>query len=310
VQVKVTDEIGQSTTSAATSITVGNPPSPTSNFTFSPAAPGRFDQVVFDASSSSTAQGQTIVDVAWNFGDGTAVVHCPGDPACVVGAPPTNRVSAHTFATNQTFTVNLVVTDTAGRTNSHNTSVTVALADPNVSITTSPSSPNPGAPVFFNSNNTTYYPGSGPGSFAWTFGDGFGSALANPSHPYAAVGTYTVGLSLTDNRGRIGTANATVTVVAVTPPASPIAAFTFSPPNPGVGAGTNTVTFDAGTTQRPSGAAITNYRWNFGDGSAVVNTASVTFPHTYLAGTFTVTLIVTDSNALTNSTTGTVTVVP
>jgi len=43
----------------------------------------------------------------------------------------------------------------------------------------------------------------------------------------------------------------------------------------------------------------------------VVNTASVTTAHLYAAaGTFTVTLIVTDTNGLTGSTTGTVTVVP
>ena len=158
----VRDEIGQTNTSAPQTVTVGSPPAPTANFTFSPASPGRNDQVVFDASSSTTAQGQTIVDVAWNFGDGTPVIHCPGGaPADCPG--PTNRISAHTFATAQTFVVNLVVTDSAGRTGSHNTSITVALAQPNVVITTSPGSPNPGTVVQFNSNGTTYFPGVGPG---------------------------------------------------------------------------------------------------------------------------------------------------
>ena len=218
VQLTVTDDLGQSVTSSAQTVTPGSPPSPTANFTFSPAAPGANDQVVFDASSSTTSQGQTIVDVAWNYGDGTPVIHCPGDPSCVVGNDPPNRISAHTFTIPQTFVVNLVVTDSAGRTGSHNATVPVVLALPAVVITTSPASPNPGTTVFFNSNGTTYYPGSGPASFRWTFGDGGTSALANPTHVYAAIGTYSVGLSVTDTKGRTGVGTATVTVVVVTPP--------------------------------------------------------------------------------------------
>jgi PKD repeat protein len=220
VQLTVTDEIGQSTTSSTQTVTPGGAPAPTANFTFSPASPGRFDQVVFDASSSTTAQGQTIVDVAWNFGDGTAVVHCPGDPACVVGAPPTNRVSQHTYTTNQTWTVNLVVTDSAGRSSvpSKAIQVTVALADPTVVATASPSSTKGPVVVFFNSDATTYFPdASGPASYSWSFGDGGTSVLANPSHPYPAnLGTtnviYNVTLSITDTKGRTGVGATTVTI--------------------------------------------------------------------------------------------------
>jgi PKD repeat protein len=312
VQLRITDEVGTVTTSGVQAIAAGTSTGPGANFTFSPASPGRNDQVVFDASSSTVPQGQTIVDVAWNFGDGTAVIHCTATGSVTADCPgPGNRISAHIFATAQTFIVNLVETDSAGRIGSKSTSISVALAQPNVAISTSPSAPIPGTTVQFNSNATTYFPGSGPASFAWTFGDGGVSALANPTHSYGAVGTYGVGLSVTDNKGRTGTGSATVTVVAVTPPASPIAAFTFSPPNPGVLAATNNVNFDAGTSQRPSGAAITNYRWNFGDGSAVLNTGVATTSHLYtVAGTYSVSLIVTDTNGLTGSITGSVTVAP
>ena len=218
LQLTVTDETGQTNT-AATPITIGNPPAPTANFTFSPAVPGRFDQVVFDASSSTTAQGQTIVDVAWNFGDGTAVIHCPGGaPADCPG--PTNRISAHTFMTPETFVVNLVVTDSAGRTNAVNHSVLVDPAQPNVTgnISASPSSTNPGILVSFNSGAVTYWPGSGPFSYFWTLGNGATSTLANPSTTYATVGTYTATLSVTDTKGRTGTGTVEVEVVAVPPP--------------------------------------------------------------------------------------------
>jgi PKD repeat protein len=293
---------------------------PTANFTFSPGAPGRNDLVVFDASSSTTAQGQTIVDVAWNFGDGTGIVHCPSASSDCPG--PTNRISSHTFTTAQTFTVNLVVTDSAGRTGSKNTSVQVALAQPNVVITTSPSSPNIGTVVQFNSNGTTYYPGSTSSSFAWTFGDGGSCSTAvpagcgtgtpaNPSHVYTGNGGFSVSLSVTDNKARTGVGGATVTVVAPTPPAAPVAVFTPTAttlPNTG-----GSVFFDAGPTATPSGSAIINYRWNFGDGSPIVNNGvgAPTVSHNYAAAvglkTYTVTLTVTDGNGLTSTTTGTVT---
>jgi PKD repeat protein len=311
VQLKVTDEIGQSVTSAGTSISIGSPPAPTSSFTFSPSVPGRFDQVVFDASTSSTAQGQTIVDVAWNFGDGTPVIHCPGDPSCIT-TNGSNRISSHTYQTATTFIVNLVVTDSAGRHASSNKSITIDLGQPKVVITASPSSPTPGVTVQFNSDGTTYFSGSNPPSFpvsfTWTFGDGSGSALANPSHAYASIGAYTAGLSVTDNKGRTGVGTVTVNVVAVappTPPAAPVADFTFSPATPNSGA--PGVNFDGTITSRPSGAAISTYRWNFGDGvivSGVNGTPNHQYPAVLPSGTITtyqVTLTVTDTNGLSSS---------
>src|SRR5262249_59154379 len=84
VQLTVTDEAGQSSTSAGTTVTIGgqSTPGPTANFTFSPQAPIAGDTVVFDWRTSTTAQGQRIVGLDWNFGDDTPVVHCPGNPAC------------------------------------------------------------------------------------------------------------------------------------------------------------------------------------------------------------------------------------
>ncbi|GAA1176012.1 microbial collagenase [Kitasatospora gansuensis] len=47
----------------------------------------------------------------------------------------------------------------------------------------------------------------------WTFGDGTSSNLRNPSHTYAAAGTYTVALTVTDNTGRSATSPTSVTVL-------------------------------------------------------------------------------------------------
>ena len=54
-------------------------------------------------------------------------------------------------------------------------------------------------------------------SWAWDFGDGGTSSVQNPSHSYAAAGTYSVELTATDNEGATGVTSRDVTV-SVTPP--------------------------------------------------------------------------------------------
>jgi serine protease len=49
-------------------------------------------------------------------------------------------------------------------------------------------------------------------SRAWTFGDGGTSTTTNPSHTYAAAGTYSVALTVTDNGGATNTKTQSVTV--------------------------------------------------------------------------------------------------
>ena len=55
--------------------------------------------------------------------------------------------------------------------------------------------------------------------WSWTFGDGSTSSAQNPSHAYAAAGTYSVTLTVTDNGGATGS---TTHSVSVTAPASGI----------------------------------------------------------------------------------------
>jgi PKD repeat protein len=87
------------------------------------------------------------------------------------------------------------------------------------------------------------------------------------------------------------------------------------PPNPPTAAFTSDCTADPtctvdGSGSTDTGGTITSYSWNWGDGSANTRDTTGTDSHTYTsAGTFHVTLTVTDSNNQTDSVTHDVTVV-
>jgi len=86
---------------------------------------------------------------------------------------------------------------------------------------------------------------------------------------------------------------------------APTAAFTVSPTPVTRGAAIN---FNASTSTVATGHTLVSYAWNFGDGTAATST-SPTQTHVFTtAGTYTVTLTVTDDVGQTKITSSTVTV--
>ncbi|MDQ6818315.1 MAG: PKD domain-containing protein, partial [Actinomycetota bacterium] len=134
-----------------------------------------------------------------------------------------------------------------------------------------PTSGTDGVPVSFDpSASSSTNPLS---SATWDFGDGAtptfrssSSTLSSVSHTYTAPGTYTVKLTLVDDRGNLATTTHQI-AVADEPPT---AAFTIGVPQPTVG---QSIPLDASASNDPDGS-IASYAWTFGDGHTATGTTA------------------------------------
>lgn len=123
-------------------------------------------------------------------------------------------------------------------------------------------------------------------TYSWEFGDGETGTGIFASHVYRAPGTYQVRLTVKDAQGASGLSALPITVGGG---AAPTAAFTYSPTNPAIN---EPVFFTAEASRAATGRQIVSYEWNFGTGRTG---AGVTISKAYdAAGTYTVTLTVTD----------------
>ncbi len=134
--------------------------------------------------------------------------------------------------------------------------------------------------------------------YAWDFGDGSTGSGATASHAFATAGTYTIGLTVTDDGGATATTTDAVTVTAPTGNTPPTASFTASCTE-------LDCTVDGSASSDPDGAVV-GYAWDFGDGSTG---SGATASHAFAtAGTYTIGLTVTDDGGATATTTDSVTV--
>ena len=130
-------------------------------------------------------------------------------------------------------------------------------------------------------------------AWAWDFGDGAAGTGTTASHTYAAAGTYAVTLTVTDDQGATNTVAHQVTVTEPVPNVAPTAAFTVS-------ADALAVAVD-GSASTDADGTVQAWAWDFGDGGTGTG---ATASHTYAAaGTYQVTLTVTDDDGATTATT-------
>jgi len=157
---------------------------------------------------------------------------------------------------------------------------------PVASFTATPNPVIEGATVAFDASGSSDPDGT-IDSYVWDFGDLTNGSGAIISHSYPTFGTFNVTLTVTDNESFTATAHRDVVVHA-----PPVASFTTTPNSPVVGA---SVTFNASASLDPDGNIMT-YAWNFGD-STFGSEAITSHPYAG-AGTYNVTLNVTDNDSL------------
>jgi PKD repeat protein len=139
-------------------------------------------------------------------------------------------------------------------------------------------------------------------SYSWTLTDGSTTKSFSGStftYSYSHYGDSVVTLTVTDDLGDTGTTSVTVHVNAINVIAKINA-------NPTSGSAPLNVKFDGSGSYDPDGGNIVSYQWDFGDGST--GTGSVVYHTYYNAGTYTVTLTVTDDEGTIGYTSVTITV--
>jgi PKD repeat protein len=237
----------------------------------------------------------------------TLVTNADGRATAVYTAPPGPAVGADTGTL-----VDIVVTPFGSDFNNATfKTAAIRLVPPSIVIppdglralfTSSPSAPLDGQDVFFDASASQ--PAGGIASYAWEFGDGGRGSGRTTTHRFDA-GVFHVTLTITDGFGRSASTTNTITVSAA---ATPTAAFVFSPSSPRVN---QNIAFNASGSRAPAGQTIVSYTWDFGDGTPLVTTAQPTINRLYgVAGSYNVTLLVTDSNGKIATVTGAVTVLP
>ncbi len=155
------------------------------------------------------------------------------------------------------------------------------------------------SPCLGNSSNfTDNSTGPGINSWNWNFGDTppATSSVQNPVHTYTTAGTFNVSLIVTNTDGCSDTITQPVTIDTV-----PVAAFTATSPCLG-----NPTNF----TNNSTGAGINSWSWNFGNTPPA--TSALQNPvYTYtVAGTYNVTLIVSNAGGCSDTIAQPITVDP
>ncbi len=283
VTLTVTDDDGLTDETTTTITITNNQEAPVAIIDASANSGNAPFPVIFDGSGSSDADG-SIVTYDWDYGDGDS---------------GSGITSNHIYSVPGTYTVTLTVTDDDGLTNSTMTTMFIdaVLEAPTADIASNVNSGTAPLTVNFDGSNSSDNDGTIV-TYSWAFGDGSTGTGISTNHMYTTSGAFTVTLTVTDNDGLSDETTRTITVdVALEAPVADISSDENS------GTAPLTVNFD-GSGSNDNDGTINLYSWDFGDGNTGTG---ITTSHTYTSsGTYTVTLIVTDNDGLTDETTKTI----
>ncbi len=249
-----------------------SPPPCTLTCTATVPATGAATQAVPFASTATPSNCTGSPTFSWTFGDGMG---------------STLQNPNHTYASAGTYPWALTVT-LGDATCSKSGSITIAPA-PTCTVSCSASVPGTGSTGQSLSFTATAAPSagcSGSPSFGWTFGDGTGTSLQNPTHAYSSPGTYTWNL-IVSLQG--STCTQSGTVVVTQPCVLTCTATVPASSSPGT-----SVPF-AATAAADHCTGTATFAWTFGDGG----TSNAQNPsHTYAsAGVYTWGLTVTQGGS-------------
>ncbi|HEX5713921.1 MAG TPA: PKD domain-containing protein [Solirubrobacterales bacterium] len=294
ISLRVVDGSGARATTTR-SLTIQNTP-PTASFTAAPNPVQTGKTVTYDAASSSDSDG-TIAKYEWDL-DGN------GSYETDTGATAS---ASSSYATIGSRSVGLRVTDNNGGTATSSRNLNVLNSPPSASFTATPNPAPTGTAVAFDGSGSSDSDGS-VAKYEWDF-DGNGSyevnagASAITNKTFAAAGTRTVGLRITDNNGGTATSSLSVEIQNRAPAAS----FTTTPSTAQSGVA---IAFNGAGSTDPDGT-IAKYEWDFDNNGSYETDAGATATTNrafFTPGTLTVGLRVTDNNGASATTTRTVTV--
>ena len=236
-----------------TSCQVGQAPSLTASFTYSPASPVSGQAVQFtDTSTGAPTSWQ------WSFGD---------------GATSTTKSPSHAFQAVASYTVTLVVSNSSASKNASKTIDVLPSSALAASFSYSPTSPLAGHLVQFTDTSTGM-----PTSWQWDFGDSSTSTAQNPSHTYTALGSYLVTLAIRAESN----SNSTSQTIAVRQSNVITAA---SPSLADVGAAISSATY-GDTVIVPAGSAAWSSRISLTKGVSIIGAGMGNTIITQTAGAF------------------------
>lgn len=254
---------------------------------FTTAGPFCAGKTIRFTDASTIAAGNTINRWVWNFGDGSSPV-----------VATSNAAQAHTYTGAGSYTVTLQVESSTGCVSTVFSSTVQIYPDPVASFNLPGTVCLPAGTAQFSSTSTIADGTEAQFTYAWNFGDGSAiGAGATPTHQYTGTGPYQVQLTVTSARGCEGSATQTLSTVF----SEPEAAFTVAAE---VCLGNNLTFTDQSTA---ASATVTQWQWDFGDGTTSAEKNPVKVYST--AGTYTVTLrVTTDKGCATAGKTATQTV--
>jgi PKD repeat protein len=252
------------------------------DFSVTPNPPKVMDIVTFDASLTTNTGGNACganCSYMWDFGDGTTA---------------TGQVTTHQFRTINGFSVSLTVTDARGATAQVTKVITVAPGTPpSATFNTSPATPGINQDVFFDAGASRPASGRTITGYDWSFGDGSTGSGVVTSHRFIAPGSYQISLTTVDDAGTRSAPTIVPLQVGQVVGPTPVASMTCTAGNASAGVA---VICNASASTPGSGSTIASYTYNWGVGAPDEVHTNPVQSHLYAAaGTYTVTMTVTDT---------------